>query len=109
MRPRARPALAVLFLVNVLNIYDRQAFGAILEPLRRDFRLSDTELGMIPTLFTVIYALAGLPLGRLADRVSRKRLLAGSGGRLKATLIIGDGAVKQRRVHLVLTGRRAGR
>lgn len=38
-----------------------------------------------------------------------KRLLAGSGGRLKATLIIGDGAVKQRRVHLVLTGRRAGR
>ena len=38
-----------------------------------------------------------------------KRLLAGSGGRLKATLIIGDGAVKQRLVDLVLTGRRAGR
>jgi hypothetical protein len=38
-----------------------------------------------------------------------KRLLAGAGGQLNATLIIGDGAVKQRRVHLVLTGRRAGR
>jgi hypothetical protein len=39
-----------------------------------------------------------------------KRLLARAGGRLEATLIIGgEGGGKQRRVHLVLTGRRAGR
>jgi hypothetical protein len=39
-----------------------------------------------------------------------KRLLARAGGRLEATLIIGgDGGGKQRRVHLILTGRRAGR
>jgi MFS family permease len=71
-----RPTLAVLFLVNVLNFYDRQALGAVLEPLRGEFHLSDRQLGSIPTAFIIVYALAGVPLGRLADRWSRKRLLA---------------------------------
>jgi predicted MFS family arabinose efflux permease len=70
------PALTVLFLVNVLNYYDRQALGALVEPLRHQFHLSDTQLAAIPTLATVVYAVAGVPLGRLADRVSRRRLLA---------------------------------
>jgi len=69
------PALAVLFLVNVLNYYDRQTPAAILEPLRREFSLSDTQLGGLFTLFTVVFALAGLPLGRLADTRSRRGLL----------------------------------
>jgi MFS family permease len=72
----SRTTLAVLFLVNVLNIYDRQALGAVLEPLRREFHLTDRQLGAIPTAFIVVYALAGVPLGRLVDRWSRKRLLA---------------------------------
>lgn len=70
------PALAVLFLVNVLNFYDRQTLAAILEPLRHEFSLSDTQLGGLFTLFTVVFALAGLPLGRLADTRSRRGLLA---------------------------------
>ena len=70
------PALAVLFLVNVLNFYDRQALSAVLEPLRHEFSLSDTQLGGLVTLFTVVFALAGLPLGSLADTRSRRRLLA---------------------------------
>ncbi len=70
------PALAVLFLVNVLNYYDRQALGALVEPLRHQFHLGDTQLAAIPTLATIVYAVAGVPLGRLADRASRKRLLA---------------------------------
>src|SRR5580704_17337213 len=68
-------ALAVLFLINVLNFYDRQALGAIAEPLNREFHLTDTQFGALSTVFTVIYGLAGLPLGRLADTTSRKRLL----------------------------------
>jgi predicted MFS family arabinose efflux permease len=72
----ATDALTILFLVNVLNIYDRQALGALLEPLRHDFHLTDTQLGALPAVFTVVYAIAGLPLGRLADTWSRKRLLA---------------------------------
>jgi MFS family permease len=72
----AGSTLLVLFLVNVLNFYDRQVPGAIFEPLRHEFHLSDTELGALTTVFTVVYALAGLPLGRLADRVRRGPLLA---------------------------------
>lgn len=71
-----RPALFLLFLVNLLNFYDRLALGAVLEPLRREFRLSDAGLGALTTGFTMVYAIAGLPLGRMADRWSRKRLLA---------------------------------
>jgi MFS family permease len=70
------PALAVLFLVNVLNFYDRQALSAVLEPLRHEFLLSDTQLGGLVTLFTIVFAVAGLPLGRLADTRSRRGLLA---------------------------------
>ena len=77
MRSKAvGPALAVLFLVNVLNYYDRQTLAAILEPLRHEFSLSDTQLGGLFTLFTIVFALAGLPLGKLADRRSRRGLLA---------------------------------
>jgi predicted MFS family arabinose efflux permease len=76
MQARRGAPLLVLFLVNVLNIFDRQALGAVLEPLRHEFGLSDTQLGALPTAFTVVYALAGLPLARLADRGSRRRLLA---------------------------------
>jgi MFS family permease len=72
----ASAPLLVLFLVNVLNFYDRQVLGAVLEPLHREFGLSDTQLAVLATAFTLLYAVAGLPLGRLADRWSRKRLLA---------------------------------
>ena len=72
--------LLVLFLVNALNIFDRQALGAVLEPLRHEFGLSDTQLGALPTVFTIVYALAGLPLARLADTGSRRKLLAAGVG-----------------------------
>ena len=76
MRSRSAAALSVLFLVNVLNFYDRLVLGAVLEPLRREFSLSDTQLGAMVTLFTLVFALAGLPAGRLADTRGRRGLLA---------------------------------
>jgi predicted MFS family arabinose efflux permease len=76
VRSKPAPALAILFLVNVLNFYDRLALGAIVEPLRREFGLSDTQVGALVTWSTVVFALAGLPLGRLADTWSRRKLLA---------------------------------
>jgi MFS family permease len=69
-------SLAVLFAINILNFYDRQVLGALLEPIRKQFHLSDTQLGTLGTLPIVLYALVGLPLGRLADSGSRKKLLA---------------------------------
>ena len=76
LAPGGTFTLGILFLVNVLNFYDRQALGAVTEPLRREFHVSDTQLGALTTVFTVLYAVAGVPLGRLADTGSRKRLLA---------------------------------
>lgn len=68
--------LAVLVAINVLNFYDRQVAGAVVEPVRKEFHLSDTQLGGLNTAFTLLYGLVGLPLGRLADKISRKRLLS---------------------------------
>jgi MFS family permease len=68
--------LAVLVAINILNFYDRQVAGAVVEPVRKEFFLSDTQIGALNTAFTVLYGIVGVPLGRLADRASRKRLLA---------------------------------
>ena len=69
--------LTVLVLcgINLLNFYDRQAPGALVEPMRREFGLSDTQIGLLGSMFIWIYALAGVPLGRVADVWSRKKLL----------------------------------
>src|SRR5215471_6109711 len=68
--------LAVLVAVNMLNFYDRQVAGAVIEPVRKEFHLSDTQIGLLNTISLILYGLVGLPLGMLADRVSRKKLLA---------------------------------
>jgi MFS family permease len=69
-------ALWVLFAVNVLNFYDRAIAGALAEPIRREFHLSDTQIGLLGTVFTLLYAVVGVPIGRLADTHSRKKILA---------------------------------
>src|ERR1700757_1195311 len=66
----------VLFAVNVLNFYDRHVPGALTEPIRKEFHLTDTQIGLLGSAFIWIYALIGLPLGRIADSASRKKLLA---------------------------------
>jgi predicted MFS family arabinose efflux permease len=68
----------VLFAVNVLNFYDRHVPGALTEPIRKEFHLTDTQIGLLGSAFIWIYALVGLPLGRIADSASRKKLLAGA-------------------------------
>src|ERR1700749_3335679 len=69
-------SLIVLILVNIMNFYDRHIGGALAEPLRKEFGLTDTQIGMIGSIFTWLYAFVGLPMGLLADRMSRKYLLA---------------------------------
>ncbi|MBC7899869.1 MAG: MFS transporter [Saprospiraceae bacterium] len=69
-------ALFVLFLINTMNFFDRTILAAVGEPIRREFELSDSALGAMNTAFTILYAFVGIPLGRLADRGVRKRILA---------------------------------
>lgn len=68
--------LAVLFLINTLNFFDRQILGAITEPIRREWQLSDVAVGALGTAFTLLYAAAGVPLGRLSDRTKRVHMLS---------------------------------
>src|ERR671936_292876 len=70
-------ALVVLFLINLMNFFDRQIIGGVGEGIRREGGLSDTALGLLGTVFTLLCAVVGLPLGRLSDRLPRKWILAG--------------------------------
>jgi MFS family permease len=72
---RAKYTLAILFAINLLNFYDRNMPGAIVEPLRKDWGLSDAQIGWLATAFTLLYAVVGVPFGRLSDRFQRSKLL----------------------------------
>ncbi len=75
-KSKAGFALAVIFAINTMNFFDRQILGAVGELIKNEWTLSDTALGTLGTAFTLIYAVVGLPLGRLADKFSRKTILA---------------------------------
>jgi predicted MFS family arabinose efflux permease len=68
-------SLGVLFLINFLNFFDRAIPAVVLEPLRKEFQVNDTWLGLLVTAFTLVYAAAGIPLGRLSDNYPRTRVL----------------------------------
>ena len=70
-------AIVLLFAINFLNFFDRFVPSVVLEPIRNEFALNDVTLGFITTAFTLIYAVAGIPLGRIADIYPRKYVLAG--------------------------------
>jgi MFS family permease len=78
MTDRARTifALSVLFAINTLNFFDRQVFGAIAEPVRKEWGLSDSAIGLVGTAFTLVYAAVGLPLGSMTDKTARKKILS---------------------------------
>ncbi len=89
-RKTAWYALIVLFAINTMNFFDRQILGAVGEPIRREFGLSDSSLGLLGTAFTLLYAFVGIPLGRLADRVGRKSILS-AGVFVWSLLTVGSG------------------
>ncbi|HEY0939445.1 MAG TPA: MFS transporter [Steroidobacter sp.] len=72
----ARYALAILFGINLMNFFDRQIAGALGEPIRIEFGLNDTQLGLLATVFTLVYAAVGVPLGWVTDNWLRTRLIA---------------------------------
>jgi MFS family permease len=80
----------VLLGINTVNFYDRQVLGAVQEKVRKEWGLSDSELGWLGTAFILLYAIVGLPLGRLADRARRKWVLAAGVG-LWSALTVASG------------------
>lgn len=69
-------ALIVLFAINTVNFFDRLVIGSVGEPIRKEFGLGDASLGLLATAFTLVYAIVGIPFGRLADVAPRKYVLS---------------------------------
>ena len=75
--PYAYYVLAVLFVVYVFNFIDRQILSILLQPIKEDLQVSDTAMGFLTGFaFAIFYAIAGLPLARVADRWVRRSLIA---------------------------------
>ncbi len=68
--------LSIVVLVQILNVMDRQVIQGLLEPIRHEFALSDSQLGFISGLaYSGTAVLVAIPAGMLADRFSRKAVL----------------------------------
>jgi MFS family permease len=69
--------VAVLFVAYIFSFIDRMIIGLLVEPMKADLNLSDTQISLLQGLaFAIFYTLVGLPLGRLIDRAARLRVAA---------------------------------
>jgi predicted MFS family arabinose efflux permease len=74
---RRHYVLLVLGLVCFFNYMDRYLIRVLLEPIKADLHITDTQAGLLMGFgFAIVYASFGVPLGRLADKKSRIRLLS---------------------------------
>jgi predicted MFS family arabinose efflux permease len=74
---RARWVLGVLVVVYAVNFIDRNILGILLQPIKEDLGVSDTAMGLLTgPAFAVFYTAAGIPIARLADRGSRRTVMA---------------------------------
>jgi len=69
--------LFILWLTYILNFVDRQLVTILLEPIKLEFGASDTAMGFLSGFaFALFYASLGVPVARLADRWSRRNVIA---------------------------------
>ena len=74
-RVGAMAMFAVLLASYAINAMDRQIFPLLLSDVRREYGFSLADAGLLSTIFTLGMALAGLPVGYLLGRFSRKSVL----------------------------------
>jgi MFS family permease len=68
--------IAVLMLIYTSSFIDRTIVSLLVGPIRADLRISDTQMSLVSGLsFAVFYTVLGIPLGRLADRYSRRVII----------------------------------
>ncbi len=69
--------LALLFISYVFNFVDRTIPAMMLEPIKEELGVSDTQMGLLTgTAFALFYATMGIPIARLADVWVRKNIIA---------------------------------
>jgi predicted MFS family arabinose efflux permease len=68
--------VGTMFVVCLFNFADRTVFAVLAQPIKQDLHLTDFQLGILQGFsFALLYAGLGLPLGRLAERASRIRIV----------------------------------
>jgi MFS family permease len=68
--------LGLLTLSYALNFLDRTIFNVLIEPIKKEFQLSDTMLGLLAGFgFVLMYSVLGVPIARLADRSNRRNIV----------------------------------
>ena len=71
--------LILLTAAYFFSYMDRQILAILQELIRKDLQLSDTQLGLLAGFaFAIFYATLGIPVARLADRTSRRNIIAAS-------------------------------
>jgi MFS family permease len=69
--------VGVIWVVLLLRFVDLQIVSVLLEPIRTEFRVSDTQLGILSgTTFALFYGFLGLPVAWIADRYDRRAIIA---------------------------------
>ncbi len=69
-------ALIVLTVCYTFSYVDRQILAFLVEPLKQEFSVSDTQIGLLQGIaFAIFYSFFGMPMGRLADRFSRRNII----------------------------------
>lgn len=69
--------LAVLTLTYACSYIDRYVLSVLVEPIKAELNVSDTQMGMLGGLsFALLYTLAGIPIARWADRGTRRSIIA---------------------------------
>ena len=69
--------LAILTVVYALNFLDRTIFNVLIEPIKKEFVLSDTTMGLLAGFgFVLFYSALGIPIARVADRLNRRNIVA---------------------------------
>jgi MFS family permease len=72
-----RYVLAALTTLFTVNLFDQGMVALLLQPIKEDLQLSDTQLGFLTGIaFALIYATVGIPLGRWADRGNRVTIIS---------------------------------
>ena len=74
---RTHLSLALLALVYIFSVIDRQVIAILIQPIKTEFGATDTQMGLLSGLaFGLFYAALGVPVGKLADRYNRSLIVA---------------------------------
>ena len=81
--------LVLLTVIAAFNYLDRYVLSLVLEPIKQEFQLSDSELGFMTGMaFALFYAIAGVPLARWSDRGNRNVVITITTGLWSAMVVL---------------------